>query len=102
GTMCQHDFGGRRVFQHRNTDKRNLFLRNKVVPDFWFEEQCREFVRRLQDCWDGRTSRYRRTTGRTRTRKNRRLPVIKACMISCGERAAKREQTLRNLAATDW
>jgi len=31
GTMCQHDFQGRRVFQHRNTDKWDLFLPNAAT-----------------------------------------------------------------------
>lgn len=102
GTMCQHDFCGNRLFQHRNTDKWNLFLRNKVVEDFRFEDDCRQFVRKLQNRWDGRSSRYRPTVD-TRVRKAVGPPVtIKACMISCAERQIVREQTLRNLAATDW
>src|SRR5438046_6470344 len=34
GTMCQHDFDGKRIFQHRNMDKWNLFLNNKRVRIF--------------------------------------------------------------------
>jgi ADP-heptose:LPS heptosyltransferase len=47
-TMCQHDFEGRRLFQHRNLDKWNLELRNRRVPDFWYENECRRFVRELR------------------------------------------------------
>lgn len=102
GTMCQHDFGGRRIFQHRNTDKWNLFLRNKAIDDFWFGEECRDFVRQLQSIWDGRASRYRRPE-RAKTSRTTRKPVaITACLISCPQREALRAQTLRNLAATDW
>ncbi len=54
GTMCQHDFEGHRLFQHRNTDKWNLFLRNQSVDDFWFEEECRGYLAQLQQIWDGR------------------------------------------------
>ena len=57
-TMCQHDFEGRRIFQHRNCDKWNLFLDNERVEDFWFEENCRRYVRDLQTKWNGRTNRY--------------------------------------------
>src|SRR5260221_617852 len=98
GTMCQHDLSGNRLFQHRNTDKWNLFLRNKKVEDFWFEDECREYVRQLQEIWDGRMSRYVQVS-KARVMNSVR---IEACMISCQERTNLREQTLRNLAATDW
>jgi len=54
GTMCQHDFTGRRVFQHRNTDKWNPFCENQRVEGFLFEEECREDLRRLREVWDGK------------------------------------------------
>src|SRR5207248_1094533 len=41
GTMCQHDFNGQRIFQHRNSDKWDLFLRNRRIPGFLLDEQCR-------------------------------------------------------------
>lgn len=53
GTMCQHDFDGRRIFQHRNLVKWKLCGNNPRIPDFWFEDQCREFVDQLRDKWDG-------------------------------------------------
>jgi ADP-heptose:LPS heptosyltransferase len=53
GTMCQHDFNGRRIFQHRNTDKWDLHLRNKRVRDFWFEKECREYLAQLRRLWEG-------------------------------------------------
>lgn len=53
GTMCQQDFSGRRLFQHRNMDKWNIYRDNKRVPDFLFEEECQEDVRRLRTLWDG-------------------------------------------------
>jgi len=105
GTMCQHDFDGERLFQHRNTDKWNLFLRNRRVTDFWFEEECREHVRQLQKLWDGRMSHYavsrRKSFARPRI-EMQDSPKIEACMITCQERAKLRARTLRNLAATDW
>jgi hypothetical protein len=102
GTMCQHDFDGNRLFQHRNTDKWNLFLRNKVVQDFRFEDECRQFVRQLQRAWDGRMSLYQTPRKRTRRPIRPSSLSIKACMISCPEREELRQQTLKNLAATDW
>jgi ADP-heptose:LPS heptosyltransferase len=54
GTMCQHDFHGRRIFQHRNTDKWAFHLRNRVVKGFRFEAECRQFVVQLHERWDGR------------------------------------------------
>src|SRR5207244_12553377 len=54
GTMCQHDFEGRRMFQHRNTDKWDLFLRNKQVKDFLFEQECKDYLAQLGRFWDGR------------------------------------------------
>ena len=61
-TMCQHDFEGRRLFQHRNMDKWNLALHNRHVPDFWYENECRRFVRDLRRRWvDG----HRKLTPKT-------------------------------------
>ncbi len=53
GVMCQHDFQGRRLFQHRNLAKWNLLLKNRFIDDFWFEDDCRRFVRELGRRWDG-------------------------------------------------
>jgi hypothetical protein len=100
--MCQHDFEGNRLFQHRNTDKWNLFLQNKVVPDFWHEPACRTFVKELQTRWDGRVGAFAKSTlvGTKRIRQGK--PAVAACMISCPQRDALRRETLRRLAATDW
>ncbi len=51
GTMCQHDFGGRRIFQHRNTDKWELSLNNRRVDGFIYEEECRGYILRLRELW---------------------------------------------------
>ena len=107
GTMCQHDFKGRRIFQHRNGDKWNLLLRNQHVADFWWEAQCREFLLELQNRWDGGMSRYgslmgRKTRLRTKAWAPPHEPSITACMISCDQRGQVRQRTLKNLARTDW
>lgn len=52
-TMCQHDFEGRRLFQHRNMDKWQLTARNRVIGDFWMEQECRDFLRDLAARWNG-------------------------------------------------
>ena len=101
GTMCQHDFEGNRIFQHRNTDKWNLFLLNRRVPGFQHEDQCREYVRQLQRQWDGRSGSFRKSIPR-RTVPLSRSPIIRAVMISCPERTDFRRKTLKNLAQTDW
>jgi hypothetical protein len=107
GTMCQHDFEGNRLFQHRNTDKWNLFLHNREVEDFWYERECREYVAQLQQKWDGRARVCMASTpgkpGRVPASKWKRHALrIRACMISCPEREDLRRRTLLNLAATDW
>jgi hypothetical protein len=101
GTMCQHDFRGRRLFQHRNRDKWNLFLHNRRVRGFLFEKECRDDVLQLRQQWDGRAGRYRPPVPGD-------VPSVRAtlqvhvCMISCPERATQRRATLQDLAATDW
>lgn len=47
-TMCQHDFRGRRSFQHRNLDKWRLDGSNLVVKNFREEEACRGFLGELR------------------------------------------------------
>jgi len=39
-TMCQHDFDGRRIFQHRNRDKWKLGSANHRISGFELEENC--------------------------------------------------------------
>jgi hypothetical protein len=51
GVMCQHDFQGRRIFQHRNLAKWQFNGANKRVPGFLFEERCLEFLGELERSW---------------------------------------------------
>ena len=99
--MCQHDFEGNRIFQHRNTDKWNLFLTNKRVPGFRYEARCRQFVKQLQQIWDGGISSVKKP-GRNSPAVLRRAPIFQAVMISCPERLDVLRKTLKNLAQTDW
>jgi len=103
-TMCQHDFQGKRIFQHRNTDKWNLFLTNKEVRGFRYETKCRAFVRQLQQLWDGRTGRYVRPKKPERSglSSNPAPFEIVACIISCLERRQLREQTVKSLRDSSW
>lgn len=48
GTMCQHDFEGRRLFQHRNRLKWSLKKKNVKVEGFEYQEDCLEFVESLR------------------------------------------------------
>jgi hypothetical protein len=104
GTMCQHDFEGRRVFQHRNMDKWDLFLRNKRVEDFWFERECRADIAQLQRRWDGGLGQgVKGWSGAVVCAKRRGRPLkFVAVMISAVKRNESRPQTLDNLARTDW
>jgi hypothetical protein len=100
-TMCQHDPEGRRLFQHRNGDKWNLLLTNRRVPDFWHEEECRSHILRLRELWDGGMSGCRAIRA-GRSPKRRKPPRILPVMISCPDREALRERSLRSFAKTDW
>ena len=104
GTMCQHDFHGRRIFQHRNTDKWDLFLHNQRVEDFWFENECRDYLAQLRRDWDGGMRSQVRIKSKAPTRPKLSMePLrIEAVMISCAERDELRRQTLSNFARTDW
>jgi hypothetical protein len=48
GVMCQHDFNGRRVFQHRNLKKWTLVDKNPNVAGFWFERECIRYLGHLK------------------------------------------------------
>jgi hypothetical protein len=52
--LCQHDFRGARIFQHRTTYKWNLLGANPWIPGCFFEKQCRIFLEELRLLWDGR------------------------------------------------
>jgi hypothetical protein len=50
-TMCQHDFYGQRIFQHRNMRKWQLNGHNEPVSDFMFEGECLRFIDELRGKW---------------------------------------------------
>ncbi len=51
GTMCQHDFDGRRIFQHRNMRKWTLNGDNPRTPGFILEEECLSYLEQLREKW---------------------------------------------------
>jgi len=96
-TMCQHDFEGRRLFQHRSMDKWNLFLTNRRVPGFQLEEECRRFIRELQQRWDGGMARYSRYLRASNKARVHRAPRLAACFVSSHPRTAIRRNIARFL-----
>ncbi len=52
--LCQHDFEGNRLFQHRMLCKWDLLGENPWVTGFFFESQCRKFLEELKSRWNGR------------------------------------------------
>lgn len=102
-TMCQHDFQGRRLFQHRNQDKWDFLLFNQRVRGFFFEARCRGYITKLRRIWDGAIGATipKIPALRNLEKKNRSL-IIDAVMISCNSRERLRRRTLANLAKTDW
>ena len=54
GAMCQHDFEGNRIFQHRNMAKWDLLAENPRIPGYLYEDESREFLQELRALWNGR------------------------------------------------
>jgi ADP-heptose:LPS heptosyltransferase len=54
GVMCQHDFEGNRIFQHRNFGKWTLDRPNPRIAGFRFEEDCLGHLAALEALWKGR------------------------------------------------
>jgi len=52
-TMCQHDFQGNRILQHRNFAKWRL-RGNRRVRGFEYERECLAFLQALHRQWSGR------------------------------------------------
>jgi hypothetical protein len=51
--IYQHDFEGRKIFQHRNRDKWDLHQSHQPLPGFEHEETCVNFLNDLRSKWDG-------------------------------------------------
>jgi hypothetical protein len=105
GGMYQHDFEGRRLFQHRTTSKWSLLMPpNPHIPGFQHEEHCLADLERLRSSWDGRLKWLHAKSSRRPLWKGsgRRQPTVAAWMITCPEREETRKATLARLAASDW
>ena len=53
-SLCQHDFQGKRLFQHRIGDKWSLNRENNRIWGFELEDECRAFLDELQVIWFGK------------------------------------------------
>ncbi len=51
--LCQHDFEGDVLFQHRNLDKWQFKKNNLKIPGFQYEEECLAFIHELRNKWKG-------------------------------------------------
>jgi ADP-heptose:LPS heptosyltransferase len=105
GALYQHDFEGRRLFEHRNGDKWDLLGRNRSIPDFVGEQMCRDFLGNLAQRWDGRLAWLKETQSNSDcaaavpSRGPLRLAVA---MASHTERKTLRASTLRRLTEVGW
>jgi len=64
GTMCQHDFAGERVFQHRNFNKWNLTQNNRR-PGFLLENECLGWIDELKAGWSPAADSFATSEDRT-------------------------------------
>jgi ADP-heptose:LPS heptosyltransferase len=102
GVMCQHDFQGHRLFQHRSRAKWNLHGPNRRIPGFWFEPECRRFLKELAAKWDGQIDKLRPSRPRRAAPAAHGALRLFPVLISSRDHQAARQRTLANLAGTDW
>jgi Mannosyltransferase putative len=62
-TICQHDFGGRRIFQHRWSADWTVLFENKRINGFLYDNECRHFLQELRALLQGRWGHWRCQTG---------------------------------------
>ena len=99
-TMCQHDFEGRRVFQHRNLDKWSLMRPNRSVRGFRFEKECLRYVDELRAVWDGRIGVDR--AHKVDISMLAASPKLSAVILTNHCRQSLAVATCQRLALTDW
>jgi len=68
--LCQYDFEGRRIFQHR-TRKWKFLEPNERVPGFLFETECLTFLHQFREKWDEPANLVSRIDLDTKTAKER-------------------------------
>lgn len=112
-TMCQHDFDGARIFQHRNYRKWKLDGPNEPVPGFWLEDVCLHFLDELRSRWSvSNLSATRHSEMHTRIARQRdymycrvgrdfrRISLLSDGAIDAGPGAWERRWTLDGTAGT--
>lgn len=55
--MCQHDFEGQIIFQHRNMAKWSITSANKKIAGFKFEAESLDYLEQLKKVWSGKIPR---------------------------------------------
>lgn len=65
-TMCQHDFDGNRLFQHRNMDKWRVGGHNVPIEGFALQDECNSWLVELADLFDSTPTNARRFDWRNR------------------------------------
>jgi glycosyltransferase involved in cell wall biosynthesis len=53
GALCQYDFEGQPIFQHRNLDKWSWTIPPKRIQGFRFQQACHQFIKSLRKLWSG-------------------------------------------------
>lgn len=81
GVMCQHDFAGRRVFQHRNFGKWTLERENPRIANFLFETECLRALGRLGARWTTRPDRPYCDSGATHEQRRWARLICARCWI---------------------
>jgi len=96
GCVFQHDFQGRRIFQHRKGPKWHVFGDNPSLKGFEFEQECRAFLEELRR----KSSVFGRwLTTNTTVWKQRNMLKLSYC-ITCMGRLHHLKRTLpANIAA---
>jgi hypothetical protein len=101
----QHDFEGRRLFQHRHGDKWDFLGSNRSIPDFIHENDCREFLIDLAQRWDGQLAWPNDIQCRAASEvvaPNVASLKLAVAMASCAERDALRAGTVQRLSRAGW
>jgi len=103
GRMNQHDFQGTLLFQHRSANKWSLMPHDQRLPDFQFEAECLADLQDLRRRWDGRRAWLKKRYPRPATAKPTTYPPrLEALLITTPERRQIRQDTVADLANTDW
>jgi len=102
-TFCQHDFKGKRIFQHRNRAKWNFAGQNLRIRGFQHEKRCLDFIDKLRASWDGRVPTFLKPAKRKSVSASRSGNFrFFIGMTSCPSRHLALEKTLKSWGQSDW